>query len=511
MSEVTLYLRGGSVVDVMSGTSRLADIAVDNERILAVGAGDELTPLIGERTVVVELSGKTIVPGLIDDHVHLMSTGLMLQELDLDGTGTVSEVLELVAAEAKKQPRGTLIRGWRLQENLLAENRFPTMKELDGVAPRHYVQLIRADGHSSTVNGLTLRYLGYDTGLAGVESEGGTPTGVLRGEPHYQALLKVGELAPPESRRMALEKACAAAIRVGLTSIQCLEGGRFSSEDDVLAVMAAGPELPVRTLVWYQTTDIARVKELGLPRIGGCILVDGAPGSYTGALFEPYADNPSTNGLLYFTDEDLNAFVLAAHRGGFQIAMHATCQRAIEQLLRAYEHALDVEPKSDHRFRVEHCYGLPTADQFERMGRRAVICSTQPAFLHYRLDMYRRRFGHRWPQVHPHRLALEHGVTIAGGSDSFVTPMYPLLGIHCAVNHPVEGQRVTVAEALRWFTINAAYAVFEEADKGSIAPGKLADFVVLGQDILTIESKNIKDIPIDLTIVGGRVRYRRNL
>jgi predicted amidohydrolase YtcJ len=316
------------------------------------------------------------------------------------------------------------------------------------------------------------------------------------------------KLEPPETRRAALEKACARALSVGLTSIQCLEGGIFFPEDDVLAVMAAAPALPVHTLLWYQTTDIARVKELGLPRIGGCILVDGAPGSYTGALFEPYSDNPSTNGLLYFGDDELNSFVLAAHRAGFPIAMHATCQRAVEQLLRAYEQALDAEPKDDHRFRIEHCYGLPTAAQFERMGRRGIICSTQPAFLHFRMDMYYRRFGERWPRVHPHRLALDHGVLIAGGSDSFVTPLYPLLGIHSAVNHPVPEQRVSAAEALRWFTINAAFAAFEERDKGSITPGKLADLTVLGRDILSEDPLAIKDIPVDMTIVAGVIRYR---
>lgn len=126
------------------------------------------------------------------------------------------------------------------------------------------------------------------------------------------------------------------------------------------------------------------------------------------------------------------------------------------------------------------------------------------------MDMYQRRFGERWRQVHPHKLALDHGVLIAGGSDSFVTPLYPLLGIHCAVNHPVAEQRVPVAEALRWFTINAAQAAFEELEKGSITPGKLADLAVLGRDILCESSATIKDIPVELTIVAGEVRYRRD-
>lgn len=319
MAEATLFLRGGNIVDVVTGTGRIGDIAVQGTRIVAVGADDELRPLLGPATAVVDLAGKTVLPGLIDAHVHLVGTGLAMQELDLDGTRSVAEVLALIEAEADRQPPNSLLRGWRLQENLLAENRFPTRRELDGVAPRHYVQLVRADGHSSVVNSMTLRYLGYGPQLADVEADGGEPTGVLRAEPHYRSMSTMARLEQPGVRREAIRKACVEALRVGLTSLQCLEGGIFFLEEDVLDLVAGAQELPVHTLVWYQTTDIARVKELGLPRIGGCILVDGAPGSHTGALFEPYADNPSTNGLLYFADDDLSAFVLAAHREGFPI------------------------------------------------------------------------------------------------------------------------------------------------------------------------------------------------
>ncbi|KKL07104.1 hypothetical protein LCGC14_2589380, partial [marine sediment metagenome] len=185
----------------------------------------------------------------------------------------------------------------------------------------------------------------------------------------------------------------------------------------------------------------------------------------------------------------------------------ATCQRAVEQVLTAYENALHACPADDHRFRIEHCYGLPTADQFRRMGERKIVWSTQPAFMHFRMEMYYRRFGDRWPGVHPHRLGLDHGVTVAGGSDSFVTPLYPLLGIHCGVNHPIEDQRVGVAEALRWFTCNAAFAAFADADTGSIAPGKLADLTVLAADILTADAATIKDIPVVMTIIGGEIRH----
>lgn len=507
MVSANLILNNANIIDVKHGTSTIGSIAIEDDRIQAVGSTDEIAPMKGEGTQVVDLTGKTVVPGFIDAHAHLTATGLSLLELDLRDARSVQDVQDLVASKAVVQPRDTLIRGWNLYENLLCENRFPTREELNVVAPNHYVQIMREDGHSSVVNTKTLRYLDYTPKTPGVEVVGGEPTGVLRAQAQAEAGSRIRELESQGMREQGLLAAAGQAVRVGLTTVHTLEGSNNQPHEEYLAAARVMPTLPIHTVLWYQTSYFERVEELNLPRLGGCIMVDGAPGSYTGALFEPYSDNPKTRGVLYFTDEALNAFVLEAHRREYQLALHATCQRAVEQLLTAYEKALDTYPKADHRLRIEHGYGLPTEDQFERMGERDIILSTQPAFLHYRMDMYYKRFGSRWRQVHPHRLALDHGVTIAGGSDSFVTPLYPLLGIHCAVNHPVEEQRVGVREALRWFTYNAAYAAFEEHEKGTIESGKLADLTVLGRDILTENALTIKDIPVLMTIVGGCIRY----
>ncbi len=509
MQPADLVLKNGNVVDVIRGTSGVASIAVVGERIAAVGPYDSLAPLTALTTRVVDLTGKTVVPGFIDAHAHLVATGLSLQELDLSEAQTVRDILDLVAAKAKELPEETLLRGWGIQENLLAENRFPTKEELDAVAPRHYVRLMRSDGHSSVVNTKMLRYLGYTAATPDVEVRGGEPTGVIRATAQANADPLTGKLETPAMRRAAMRAAAERALQVGLTTVHTLEGSKQRPHEEFLEAMEVAATLPIRTVLWYQTPDIPRVQSTGLPRIGGCIMVDGAPGSWTGALFEPYSDRPDTRGVLYFTDEAIESFVLEAHRLGYQIAMHATCQRAVEQALRAYEKALAAYPRPDHRMRIEHGYGMPTRSQLERMAQHGIIWSTQPAFLHFRMDMYYRRFGDRWREVHPHRTALDCGVAIAGGSDSFVTPLWPLLGIHCAVNHPVEEQRVGVREALRWFTINAAFAAFEETDKGTIEAGKLADLTVLGRNILLENALTIKDIPVEMTIVGGQIRYAR--
>lgn len=507
MRHSNLILRNATVVDVEAGMSSIASIAIQDSRIRAVGPVNEIAVLEEEGFQVVDLTGKTVVPGFIDAHAHLTPTGFSLTEIDVRDARSVQDIKDLVAARAATQRPSTLVRGWGLQEHLLAEKRFPTKEELDAVAPDHFVRIFREDGHSSVVNSKALHYLGYDANTPGVDAAGGEPTGVLRAEAQARADPRFRELETREMRERGLRAAANHALRVGLTTIHTLEGSDTLPHEEVLEVAAILPTLPLHSVMWYQTTLFERVEELQLPRIGGCIMVDGAPGSYTGALFEPYSDRPDTCGTLYFTDEGLNAFVLEAHRRGYQIALHATCQRAVEQALIAYERALDTEPRNDHRLRIEHAYGLPTEGQFQRMAERRIIWSTQPAFLQYRMEMYYARFGPRWRHVHPHRLALAHGVTIAGGSDSFVTPLYPLLGIHCAVNHPVEEQRVGVREALRWFTCNAAYAAFEEDIKGTITPGKLADLTVLKRDILRENALTIKDIPVSMTIVAGAIRY----
>lgn len=504
----SLILDNAAVVDVERGTSRLGSVAIEGDTIRALGSPAQIAPLKDRAGEVLDLTGKTLVPGFNDAHSHLVETGVFQAETGLREVESIADIQDLVRRWAGEQPAGTLLRGWGLQENLLRELRLPTKDELDTVAPDHYVQLIRDDGHASVVNSKLLDCLGFTAETPGADAEGGEPTGVLRARAQGTASKKVAVLEDPAMREQALDVAAREALRVGLTTVQVLEGSDETTGDEYAELVDRMAALPIHTVPWWQTTDLAKIESAGLPRVGGCITLDGAPGSYTGALFEPYSDRPDTNGLLYFDDDELNEFVLDAHRRGCQIALHATCQRAIEQGLQAYESALDAHPKDDHRLRLEHVYGLTTPDQFERMGRRGIVCSTQPAFLHYRMAMYHARFGERWRGIHPHRLALEHGATIAGGSDSPVTPLGPLLGIHCAVNHPAEEQRVDAAEALRWFTCNAAYAAFEEGAKGTITPGKLADLAVLGRNILTEDAAAIKDIPVLMTIVAGQVKYR---
>jgi predicted amidohydrolase YtcJ len=252
--------------------------------------------------------------------------------------------------------------------------------------------------------------------------------------------------------------------------------------------------------------------DLGLPRIGGCICADGAFEAHTAALFEPYADEPDNYGTLTYTQEEMSNFVLRAHEQGLQIAVHCEADRAIEQVLFAYERALRRLPRPDHRHRIEH-FEIPTENQIERVAKAGILVSMQPSFLpmfFFRdgVDRYEAFLGHsRLRMIHPYRTLLSHGILIAGGSDSPVTRIDPLAGIEAAANHPHSEERLPVLEAIKLFSINGARFVFEEDRRGSIETKKRADLVILSHDPFSVALDRIGKIPIEMTIVKGEIAF----
>ena len=270
--------------------------------------------------------------------------------------------------------------------------------------------------------------------------------------------------------------------------------------------------LAISTVIYFQSTDVERVLSLKLPRIGGCIWVDGAYDEGTAALLEPYCHCPHSKGSLYFSDDELNVFVKTAHAAGLQISMHAIGDAAIEQLLNAYELALNAFPRDDHRHRIEH-FSLPTAAQIARAARLGVAVGMQPNFATVPDPLPRasdepaglvKYLGfERYQRRHPYRRILDAGVLIAGGSDADPKPMGPLIGIQAVAAHPEADRRLSIYEALSLYTTNAARIAFEEQDKGTIEPGKLADLVVLDANPLTTVPDQLARIAVRKTISRG--------
>lgn len=481
---------------------------VSGNKVARVGSNREAIEGRGHSTEIVDLRDKTLLPGFIDTHVHLIATGLSKMGPRLEGCETVADVLAALAEEALRQQ--TIVRASGLDPSRLREGRFPTRQELDSIVPDKFLYVVRRDGHSVLVNTRTLAHLSLPDDTPGLDRDPifNQPTGVLKAQARQMAGDRL-TLIDDSSRNKAIDLALQEALEVGITTVHALDGGWERGEDDIKALLAQADQLPVNVIVYYQTTDVDKVLEMGLPRIGGCLLVDGSLGSQTAALSVPYADKPDSSGELYYTNEDLLAFALRAHKAGLQISMHAIGDRAIDQLLRVYQQVLEKYPRADHRHRIEH-FLLPTEEHIAQASRLNVHVAMQPAFMHFWErggNLYRQRLGEeRMSHISPLAKVIDAGIVVGGGSDSFITPMNPLLGIHSAVNDHPEDRRVDVNQALRMFTIDAARLAFEEGEKGSITSGKLADLVVLEENPLEVEPSNIKDIPVRMVIVRGEVR-----
>jgi predicted amidohydrolase YtcJ len=506
----SLVLQHGNIITMNPRQPRASALAVDQGRIVAVGAWDDVAPH-AQGAPVLDLAGKTVLPGLIDTHAHLLWTALGLAAVDLSGANDHPSLEAIVRKEATGLPPDSLVFGMGFTEYALDTAAFsPIIDVLDAASPDHPVFLTGVTGHISAVNSRALEELDLPGTTPGVmRTGGGRPGGLLAGEANNVASFQFSQrFGASQGRARLVAQTVELAHSVGITTLHALEGGLSESDEDVLELLATIPGLPLRILLYYQTMDVPKVVGLGLPRIGGCILLDGDVGPHTAALSQPYLDDPRCHGTLYYTQETIDAFVLEAHRAGLQVAMHAVGDAAVEQALNAYEAALASVPRDDHRHRIEHCEVI-REEQVQRAVSLDVALAIQPPFNHY------------WPHTHfyptlgeerawkadPVRTLVRAGGLVAGGSDSSVTPLGPMIGIHAAVNHSNPAERVSVQEALELYTINAARIGFTESDNGSLEVGKLGDLVVLGDDPFQVSQDHIKDIQVETTIIGGDIVY----
>ena len=503
-----LVLTNANIITMDSAGTRAGALAMDRGRLVRVGAEHDFTDLLTEGWPVLDLEGKTVLPGFIDSHQHMMLTGLGLTGVALEEAVSIADVVEKMAARIRETEPGEWVRGANLNEQSLAEKRMPTRDDLDRISPDHPVYLLHATCHMCTLNTRALELLNIPLSLEGYDLEGGRPTGVVR-DPGILTFVHpaMGRLIREEQKLGALLAASSLALGRGVTTLHALDGGDLGPGDTRFITASLG-QLPVHVVCYNQSMDLGEVRALGLPRIGGCICSDGAFEAHTAALFEPYVDEPDNYGALTYSQEVMDDFIMAAHREGLQIAVHCESDRSIEQVLSAMEKALRAHPRTDHRHRIEHLE-LPTLNQLHRLVQAGIMASMQPAFIPAFIGMnnmeyYEKLLGRpRLSRVHPYRTILDLGIPISGGSDSPVTPYDPLVGVQAAVNHPNQEERVTRPEALAMFTSTAAYSAFEEQDKGSLEPGKLADLVVLDGDPLSCGPDEIAGLAVAMTFVAG--------
>lgn len=460
---------------------------------------------------VVDFGDAVVLPGLWDAHVHLLSTGLALREADLGGARRLADVLELVRENAPGADEVLMCAG--LDDSRLDEGRLPTGAELDGASPAKPVAVTRVDYHTLVVNAAAWRRFGLDPSWPGVELDAdGRPTGVLRGRANGLARARIRGRLEAATKAAAYRDGAALAASRGVVALCALEGGQLVGDDDVRILLECRDVLPLETFVFPQVTSATMARELALPRLGGCLLADGSIGSWTAALSEPYADKPATRGELYFADDDLTALVMTAHAAGLQVAFHAIGDRAVSQVLDAYGVAAYEHPRDDCRHRVEHAELMSDRD-LTRAADLGVVLSVQPAFEWLwggPGKLYETRLGERRRRTNRLRSALAAGVALAGGSDSNITPINPLLGIAAATNHPTEEERLSFDDALAMFTLGAAASVFAEDDWGTLSPGKWASFTVVAEDPRGLAAADLADAEVLATVVKGKFTYRRD-
>jgi len=528
-----LFLNGQVVT--ADAQNRVAEaVAVQGNRIAAVGSNEEVMRWKRENTQVIDLKGKSLLPGFIDSHLHISIYGTNKLGVDCKARGitSIAALLEALREQAKQTPPGEWVRANCFDENNMAEKRFPTLAELDQVSREHPVLVIRTCGHHSIANSLAMQRAGFHRDTPDPQGgridrdASGELTGLLVETAHMLMFETAGY--SEEEYRLALRLASEDFIAKGITSVH--DAGGYGS-DNFRAMQKAVQSGDVKVRIYAMICALNKSEEFvrkmidaGVVtgtgdrrfRIGPAkVFTDGASIAPTMAMREPFEGRPDDRGILYYEQDELNRILGEAHAKGYQITAHAQGDRAIEMLLNCFEAALAAHPRQNHRHRIEHA-GVSAPDLVERMARLGVVTTPNPAFLYEYGDSYLRNIGERSNHMFPVRDMLDNGIVAAGASDSPVTDFNPLIGIHAAVNrmskkgNVVGGrQRVSLMEAIRLFTWNGAYASFEEDVKGSIEPGKLADLIVLDGRILDTEPERIKDLQVELTMIDGECVYQK--
>ncbi len=517
-----MVLFNGKVITMNPSQPRAQAVAVKDGEILAVGLDTEIKRLIGEKTKTFDLKGRTVLPGFIDTHIHVAGLGRSLAPINLRGINSIEELQTRLAEQVQKLPKGKWITGRGWDQDRFAEQRYPTRWDLDESSPDNPVVFTRVCGHMCVANSkaLEIANIARQTvpppwGQIDKDAETGEPTGILR----ENAMNSVLDLVPSPSEEAFVDacgSACRKAAETGLTSVHWI----IDSADEIRAIneLHRRDELPVRVYILVPSELLEQLIGLGLctgfgdafVRIGSLkIFADGSLGARTAALRESYHDEPTTEGLMHYSQEELNALVIKAHTAGLQLAMHAIGDKTTGLVLTALENALMEAPREDHRHRIEHASVLDE-DLISRMKRANVIASVQPHFVVSDFWVVDRVGVKRARWVYPFRSLVDEGITVTGGSDYPVEPMDPLLGIWAAVARGAfSEEQLTVDEALQLYTSNAAFASFEDSAKGSIERGKLADLVILSRDPHEVPPEDIRDIDVEMTISGGKVVYAK--
>jgi predicted amidohydrolase YtcJ len=507
-------------------------VAVLGDRIVGVGSDADLALWRGPQTRVIDADGKLLLPGFNDAHVHFVSGGAQLENVQLNDVTSSAEFARRIGERAKVTPKGSWILGGDWDETKWAPAQLPTRNLIDPVTPDVPVFVSRYDGHMGVANSLALRAAGISAktpdppGGSIVRDAQGNPTGALK-DAAQDLLYKAVPPLSHQERVHAVKRALTYAASLGVTSVQHMNPDY--ADMAVYSELLERGELTTRVYAAPYIMDFEDQAKLGIRHaFGGPFLrmgavkayADGSLGARTAYFFEPFTDSPGDRGLL--SDEMqppslMRERMLKADAAGMQLCTHAIGDQGISIILDFYADIVKEHGPADRRFRIEHAQHVAAKD-FVRFAQLAVIASVQP---YHAIDDGRwaeSRIGHdRASRTYAFRTFLNDGVRLALGTDWDVAPLNPMLTVYAAVTRAtLDGknprgwfpeQKLTAAETVQAYTMGSAYAEFQENEKGSITPGKLADMVILSDDILTIDPVRIRDVKVLKTFVGRKLVY----
>ncbi|MCU1284735.1 MAG: Amidohydrolase 3 [Acidobacteriales bacterium] len=524
----TIFVNGKIYSGVAKSENATA-MAVRSGRVLAVGSSESIRKLATPTTKVVDLGGHFTMPGFNDAHTHLASGGFEKLNVNLVGSKSLAEMQSRIAERVKTAAAGEWIigRGW--DHTKWPGRTLPTRTDLDKVTGDHPAIFGRVDGHIAIANSAALKAAGITkqttnpTGAAIDHDANGEPTGILREDGAMSLVHHKVPPPSPEQRRRAVELALKDAREAGVTSAQ----DNSDWEDYlVLEQMEREGKLTARIYEWLpfgqSVENLKKMRDhhpLSDPMLHSGMLkgyMDGSLGSRTAALLAPYSDDAKNSGLPRFTQDQLNSMVKDRAAAGFQIGFHAIGDRGTEMALNAFEQALPADKINNVRFRIEHDQVIQP-DQIPRYKKLGVIASVQPNHLLTDMNWAEERIGKdRARSSYPWAGFLNAGVQLAFGTDYPVEPIGPFRGIYAAVTRKNEAgtaeyypeQKLNINQAIAAYTSGSAYAEFAENEKGTLAPGMLADFVVLDRDITAIPPTEILKTKVLRTVVGGKTVYQ---
>lgn len=536
-----IYINGNIWTGVHgnSGIVRAEAFAVKGDRVMAVGSNDEIKKLKSDKSNVVDLGGKFVMPGINDAHLHLSGGGFEKLNVDLVGTKSLAGMKQRIADRAKTMPQDAWVLGRGWDHTTWTEQVLPTRQDMDAAAGGRPAFFNRVDGHIAVASSAALRAAGIDrntkdpSGGKIDRDASGEPTGILR-ESAMELVMKVVPPPTPAQVRKAMELALEDAAQWGLTSVQSqLLDNKEWQDFLVCEDLEREGKLTARVTMWlpfdaklpqlqrWRSHHPATDPMLHTGMLKG--YMDGSLGSRTAAMRSAFADDPGNSGLAQWDQQTLNEMAIERVMAGFQLGFHAIGDRGADMALTAFDAAQryarehkGTDTKLSFRNRIEHDQVL-APDQFAKYRDLGVIASVQPNHLLTDMNWAESRVGpERAKWSYPWREFLKNGVVLAFGTDYPVEPLTPFRGVYAAVTRKNEAgtreyfpeQKLTVDEALAAYTTGAAYSEFAEKDKGTLAKGMLADFVVLDRDLTKVEPKEILGTKVLRTVVGGKTVHQ---